>query len=89
VIIILARDTYIGGIRAVAAADQVVIAAQAGGKWKTALQMIAIPAVIIGDTWLGIPFAKIGYWVLWVSVILSITSGIEYQLAYQKSRKTR
>jgi CDP-diacylglycerol--glycerol-3-phosphate 3-phosphatidyltransferase len=86
VIVILTRDTLIGGLRQVAAADQVIISAQAQGKWKTALQMVAIPAVIIDQTWLGIPFHKIGYWVLWISTILSVTSGIQYVTSYLKAR---
>ncbi|MEN0059052.1 MAG: CDP-diacylglycerol--glycerol-3-phosphate 3-phosphatidyltransferase, partial [Bdellovibrio sp.] len=49
VIIILARDNFIGGIRSIAAADQVIIAAKPAGKWKTAMQMVAIPVVIIGN----------------------------------------
>jgi CDP-diacylglycerol--glycerol-3-phosphate 3-phosphatidyltransferase len=87
VIIILARDNFIGGLRSVAAADQIIIDAKPAGKWKTALQMVAIPAVIIDQQWLGIPFEKIGYWVLWVSVILSVTSGVEYYLGYLKAKK--
>lgn len=88
VIIILARDNFIGGIRSVAAADQIIIAAKPAGKWKTAMQMIAIPIVIIGQLDAYIPYLdKIGYGVLWISVILSITSGIEYYLGYMKSRK--
>jgi CDP-diacylglycerol--glycerol-3-phosphate 3-phosphatidyltransferase len=86
VIIILARDTFIGGLRSVAAAEQIIIAAKPQGKWKTALQMGAIPAVMIGETWLTIPFEKVGYWILWISVILSITSGVEYYVSYLKSR---
>ena len=88
VIVILARDTLISGLRQVAAADQIIIAAQASGKWKTALQMVAIPAVIIGEKSWGIPFDKIGYWVLWVSTILSVTSGIQYVVGYLKALKT-
>ena len=89
VVVILARDTFIGGIRSVAAADQIIIDAKPAGKWKTALQMIAIPAVLIGDNWLGIPFDRVGYWVLWISTILSVTSGIEYYLGYLKSRSQK
>lgn len=88
VTIILSRDTLISGIRSVAAADQVIIAAKAAGKWKTALQMVAIPAVMIGDVFLGIPFDKIGYYALWISVVLSVTSGIDYFLGYLRSRKS-
>lgn len=88
VIIILARDNFISGIRSVAAADQVVIAAKAAGKWKTAMQMIAIPIVIIGNIDPIIPyFDKVGYAVLWISVVLSVTSGLEYYTVYLKSRK--
>lgn len=87
VIVILARDTFIGGIRSVAAADNVIIDAKPAGKWKTALQMVAIPAVMIGEAVWKIPFDKIGRVVLWVSVILSLVSGVQYYLAYLKSRK--
>lgn len=89
VVIIMARDTYISGIRAVAAADNLIIAAKPAGKWKTALQMGAIPAVIIGESQNFFPYLhKIGYIILWVSVILSITSGIEYYRAYKQANKS-
>lgn len=89
VILILSRDTFIGGIRAVAAADQVIIAAKPTGKWKTAMQMVGIPALMIGDieAYTSIPYIHwIGYGLLWISVILSILSGIEYYVAYTKIR---
>jgi CDP-diacylglycerol--glycerol-3-phosphate 3-phosphatidyltransferase len=89
VIIILARDTFISGIRSVAAADQIIIDAKPAGKWKTALQMVAIPAVMIDETWHGVNFVKIGYWALWVSVILSVTSGFQYYWGYLQSRRQR
>lgn len=85
-IIILARDNLIGGLRSVAAAENIIIDAKPAGKWKTALQMVAIPAVIIDQEYLGIPFAKIGYWVLWSSTILSVTSGFEYYRGYLKAK---
>lgn len=87
VIIILARDTFISGIRSVAAADGIIIDAKPTGKWKTALQMIAIPAVMIDQTAYGIPFEKIGYWVLWIAVVLSVTSGCQYYWGYLKSKR--
>jgi CDP-diacylglycerol--glycerol-3-phosphate 3-phosphatidyltransferase len=87
VILILARDNFISGLRSVAAADQIIIDAKPTGKWKTALQMVAIPAVIIDQRFLGIPFEKVGYWVLWISVVLSVTSGIQYFWGYLSSRK--
>lgn len=85
-IIILARDNLIGGLRSVAAAENIIIDAKPAGKWKTALQMVAIPAVIIGQSWGGIPFEKVGYYVLWGSTVLSVTSGFEYYRGYLKAR---
>lgn len=85
-IIILARDNLIGGLRSVAAAENIIIDAKPAGKWKTALQMVAIPAVMIDQRYMGIPFEKIGYWVLWGSTILSITSGFQYYFAYLKAK---
>lgn len=88
VIILTVRDTFVGGLRAAAAADNVIIAAKTGGKWKTAMQMGAIPAVMIT----GLPpelgiINKLGYWLLWASVFLSITSGLDYFKAYRGSHR--
>lgn len=87
VVIVLARDTYIGGLRAIAAADQFVIAAKPSGKWKTALQMGVLPFVIIGD-FDNFPVATWSYWALWISVGLSLSSGWEYYCAYKTGLKT-
>ncbi|MBL7672398.1 MAG: CDP-diacylglycerol--glycerol-3-phosphate 3-phosphatidyltransferase [Bdellovibrionaceae bacterium] len=88
VILLLVRDTLIGGIRSVAATQKIVIDAKPTGKWKTALQMGAIPIIILSP-WsddLSI-FDKVGHGLLWFSVILSMTSGIEYYRGYVKSQK--
>ena len=88
VIVILARDNFISGIRSVAAADGIVIDAKPTGKWKTALQMGAIPGSMIGEIPGYLPYLdKIAYGLLWISVVLSITSGAEYYFAYMNSRK--
>lgn len=89
VIILVSRDLLIGALRSIAAADQMVIAAAAGGKWKTALQMAAIPLLMVGyDIW-DLPIMKIGEYSLWAATLLSVTSGIQYFLAYEKARLAR
>lgn len=86
VILLIARDTFIGGIRSVAATDKIIIDAKPAGKWKTGLQMGAIPLLILSPY--HDIFDKVGYGLLWISVILSITSGIEYFQGYLKSKKS-
>lgn len=86
VFLFLARDIFIGGIRSVAAANNLIIAAKPFGKWKTAIQMVAIPCLLVYEPIGKIPLADIGYAGLWISVGLSLLSGAEYTLGYYKSR---
>lgn len=77
--LILTRDTIIGGIRSIAAADHIVIDAKPTGKWKTAIQMGAIPFLMIPDQ---PQLQQAGYVVMWFSVLLSLSSGFEYVKYY-------
>lgn len=93
VILFITRDTLIGGIRAAASSDGVIISAQTTGKWKAALQMISIPLILL-DLNFGfiglesLSAEKIGYFLLWFSVGLSLLSGWQYIQLYvsQKSK---
>mgnify|MGYP003408947227 FL=1 len=80
VVVILGREFIITGMRQVAAAQGIVIAAGTTGKIKTITQMIAIPLLILENwpfTVLGIPvpFDQI---FLWIALIMTIVSGAEY-----------
>ena len=86
VLILLSRDIFIGGLRSVAAANNVIIAAKPFGKFKTALQMVGIPLLLINTSPFGLPAAEVGYWLLWGSVGLSLVSAGEYTLGYYKGR---
>ncbi|MES2963807.1 MAG: CDP-diacylglycerol--glycerol-3-phosphate 3-phosphatidyltransferase [Bdellovibrionota bacterium] len=87
VLLLLARDILIGGIRSVAAADRVIIDAKAAGKWKTGMQMVAIPALLIDLEFMGVEFREIGFWLLWISVLLSLFSGYQYVKVYFENKK--
>lgn len=89
VILLLVRDILIGGIRSIAAADQVIIDAKAAGKFKTGLQMIGIPAILIFTPVLGLPIYEIGLLLLWISVILSVLSGYQYITLYLRAKSGR
>jgi CDP-diacylglycerol--glycerol-3-phosphate 3-phosphatidyltransferase len=87
--ILLARDIFIGGVRSVAAADGVIIAAKTSGKWKTGLQMVAIPCLFIDFEILNFTVHQIGTWILWLSVLFSIYSGAEYTLGFFRGAKVK
>ncbi len=76
-IVILAREFTVAGMRTVAASEGIVIAAGMSGKIKTVLQMIAVPLLLLG-TWPHefVAYAAQGF--LWASLIMTVYSGIEY-----------
>ncbi len=75
--VILAREFVISGVRMVATANGRVIAADRLGKYKTALQMLAIPMLVLSPA-LGAWCAQGGELLLWVSVALSVASCAQY-----------
>jgi phosphatidylglycerophosphate synthase len=88
VIIIVARELAITGLRLLAASKNVVLAAERYGKHKTVSQIAAIIALLIVDACKEWPsglqhllqewvpgFAEIA---LWVTVVLTMTSGVLY-----------
>lgn len=87
VILFITRDNLIGGIRAAASADGVIIDAQTTGKWKAALQMISIPMIMLDHDFLGLNISTAGYYLLWFSVGLSLLSGWQYIQLYLKPQK--
>jgi CDP-diacylglycerol--glycerol-3-phosphate 3-phosphatidyltransferase len=88
VIVIVARELAITGLRLLAASKNVVLAAENFGKHKTISQIVAINALLVLDacnewpaglqtfllSWVP-PFAKI---MLWVAVTLTAASGAIY-----------
>lgn len=78
-IIILAREFTVAGMRTVAASEGIVIAAGMSGKIKTVLQMIAVPLLLLVP---AVPDFAFLYWVakgfLWASLVMTVYSGIEY-----------
>lgn len=86
VIILMARDSLVDGIRAIAAAERKVIAAKPLGKWKTGFQMVALPALILKDSFLFISSHDVGMVCLWMSVALSVLSGYDYVSSYRRAK---
>ena len=86
VIILLARDLTISGLRAIAATEGYVISAGAGGKLKTSFQMAGLLGLMVHYTYevnflfttVKVSFHGMGLVLLIISAILSITSGYEY-----------
>lgn len=82
-IVILGREFAVTGLRAIKAEEGVIIPASKLGKIKTISQIIAVVLIILQDlyqSYIGFP---LGEWVMYVAVIITIISGIEYFYNFQ------
>lgn len=77
-IIIVAREFFISGFRLVAVEKGVVIAASWMGKVKTVSQFVAITMVLLHDLVLRIFGFPLDMAVMWVSVLFTVVSGVDY-----------
>jgi CDP-diacylglycerol---glycerol-3-phosphate 3-phosphatidyltransferase len=84
VVVMIARDLAVNGLRSIASAEGLVIAASDGGKVKTALQLVALSFLLVHfrypvlGTEVFIDYHLTGMAVLYVSLAMSILSGVDY-----------
>ncbi len=83
IVIIIGREFAVSGLRAIAAQQGVTIAASPLGKTKTISQVVAISLLIISYE-LG-EFRFISELSLWVVVLFSLVSGVDYFLKFARA----
>lgn len=77
-IVILGREFAVSGLRAVKAGDGIIIPASIFGKLKTLTQIIAVLLIILENTYRSITTLPIGRWAMYIAVLITIISGVEY-----------
>ncbi len=104
VMIVLTREFMVTSVRLLAAKDGVVIAANIWGKLKTVMQFVGILVELaalefaswqntllasyrLPDIVFEIPLT-VGYVLLWIAVVLTATSGVQYVWNYRHYFKT-
>jgi CDP-diacylglycerol--glycerol-3-phosphate 3-phosphatidyltransferase len=78
VIILVLREMYITTLRLLAREKELVVPVGQLGKWKTALQMVAIPMLMAWDKPYGIPFVFMGTSLIYLASIFSLYSAVQY-----------
>ncbi|MHB1665057.1 MAG: CDP-diacylglycerol--glycerol-3-phosphate 3-phosphatidyltransferase [bacterium] len=84
VVIIIIREIFITGLRAIAGEKGLVIPAGNIGKWKTSFQMFGIFFLLIYYNHFYINFGAVGYWLILFSILLSIYSSYKYFIGASK-----
>jgi CDP-diacylglycerol--glycerol-3-phosphate 3-phosphatidyltransferase len=90
VVVILAREFLISGLRTIAMSEGVVISASQGGKWKTSLQLSGIIALMVHyhfaiDYFFArvvTDFQAVGLTLLYFSLVPGIASAVDYIRAF-------
>ncbi len=83
-IIIICRDLIITGLRAIAVEEGMVIAADAFGKWKTVMQMVALVPIMLHYSWFGFNPDPLGQFLLYIALALTVFSGGNYLYTFYR-----
>jgi CDP-diacylglycerol--glycerol-3-phosphate 3-phosphatidyltransferase len=95
VVVLVARDLAVTGLRSIASSEGIVISASRGGKMKTALQLVALTMLLLHFRYpllgLGtsIDYNSVGLVVLYISLGFSLISGLDYILGFFRSIEAR
>lgn len=86
VVLILAREFWVTGLRAFAAKDGTVVSAKSGGKVKSFLQMVSILALLLNDYSISlfghrVTYQFLGLNLLLVSLAFSYISAVDYSIS--------
>jgi CDP-diacylglycerol--glycerol-3-phosphate 3-phosphatidyltransferase len=90
VIVLLARELIVSGLRTIAASEGMVIAAGQEGKWKTSLQLVGIISLCVhyehvidmGFIVAPVDFNKVGQLLVYLSGAFSVWSAVVYFRAF-------
>ena len=85
VAIIIIRDFVVDGIRAISQSEGYVIQASRLGKRKTLCQIFAVSALMIHYPFLGADAHVVGTVILYIALVLSVTSGVDYLIKFYEN----
>lgn len=81
-LLVIAREFLVSGLRMLVARDGTIIAASNLGKYKTSVTMFALIALMLADILptdgAGTAIAVVGTAAMWVAMLLTAWSGIDY-----------
>ena len=76
--LMICRDVLVTGLRAVGSQENIPVPVDTYGKVKTVLQLLGLAPMIVYYPWLGVPFAAIGEFLLYIALLLTVFSGLNY-----------
>ena len=80
VVLLIGREIAVTGLRGIAAGEGLIVEAEKVGKYKTLCQIFAVHGLILHYTYGHIDFHLAGMYFLWISVVFSLWSGVDYHI---------
>lgn len=84
-IVIVCRELFITGLRAIAIDEGIVLAADKFGKAKTVLQIVAIVPLMVHYPLLGFDPQPLGKILLYIALVLAVFSGFNYTYGFYRN----
>lgn len=84
-IVIVCRELFITGLRAIAIDEGIVLAADKFGKAKTVLQIVAIVPLMVHYPVLGFDPQPLGKILLYIALVLAVFSGFNYTYGFYRN----
>jgi CDP-diacylglycerol--glycerol-3-phosphate 3-phosphatidyltransferase len=90
-ILIIAREVAVTGVRAISAAQGIVIEAETTGKYKMVVQVVAIVFLLLEDGSLPASWHphEVGTGLLYVALALALYSGQRYLVSFWQQSSTK
>jgi len=83
-ILIIGREFAVTGLRAIASSDGIIIPAETVGKYKVGAQITAVLSLLLDFAFIRDWMKYLGKYALWVAMILSVYSALQYFRTYWK-----
>ena len=80
VVVLIGREIAVTGFRGIAAGEGLIVQAEKVGKYKTLCQVFAVHGLILHYTYWHIDFHLAGMHFLWISLVFSLWSGVDYHI---------
>ncbi|MBM3505110.1 MAG: CDP-diacylglycerol--glycerol-3-phosphate 3-phosphatidyltransferase [Alphaproteobacteria bacterium] len=77
-LIIVLREILVSGLREFLGQSRIELPVSRLGKWKTAAQMVAIGALLLGEAIAPLPAALVGQVAIWLAAALTLATGYDY-----------
>ena len=77
-LVILCREILVSGLREFLAEIRVSVPVSHLAKWKTAIQMLAIGFLLLGEVMPSLPLGEIGIFGIWAAAVLTLITGYDY-----------